>query len=798
MDRHNALSARTARLMKTFTSILHGQMTMAPHLGPLFLEAMYTQQDPVACAGKLVSSSSGLSALQTAIRYDLSPTFLNSHATAVLEFLQTPDLKPINNGRFLTDIIIKIVEPPMFWMAFRGAFMKGELKESATASFGWLLLQLCSLPIDQATPYRQDVDMPSILASLLNSSSPKIVMFGTMITEILNVATPVATASHSGGAGPGGRHDNDFADFRMISILPTSGELSSTDTPFLRPSSVLEDPETESNRVAIHLDNQFRLLREDMLYEMREELDVILGRKKGHHKGVKINGLFVEAIDLGPQGKRTKWGLVCVCKEELPQLKGLEEKGRKKFLDEKKNFFKHQSLACLLAGKEILAFPTINRDETRLAKNPPEIILQFENTEGTRFALRKLKKENDIKLIQIDTAVFAYEPVLKGLQQAINLPLSSELLLWKKGNVLEEIPVASQATTVISALREDPHTNLKPLLRTSTDIRLDTSQARSLLSGLTQKVSLIQGPPGVLGRSLMILKLHLILRFLGTGKSFIGALIAKAIHDYTNQTMLVVCYTNHALDDILESLLDIGIPAESMLRLGGKSTPKTAPLKLQRTQGSARNRSAIELKGQLENLSRGVDSAFERYTHSKYPLIDVLDYLEVEEPQYFNAFCVPEAEDGMQIVGANSKAIGPDYLLEKWAKGDDPGHFAQDIMESNSDVWTMPLNDRKGHLRRWNDALLEESIQELSINTSEYNRCQQRLQSEFGSDTASVLRSKRIVGCTTTAAAKYREEIQTFNPNILLVEEAGEILESHVLTSIGPETSQMILIGDHK
>ena len=495
---------RRTRLQKTFTSILHGQVNIAPHLGPLFLEAMYTQQDPAACAGQLVASSSGIPALQNAIRYDLSPKFLNTHATAFLEFLQSPDLKAINNGHFLTDLVIKIVDPPMFWMAFRGAFMKGELEESAGASFGWLLFQLCSLPIDQATPYRQDAEMSSILTLLCNSSSQKIVTLGKKITEILAVATPVTMTGPSCGANPGGRHDNDFADFRLISILPTSEELSSTNPPFLRPSIMLEDPGTESNRVGIHLDNQFRLLREDMLYEMREELDVALGRKKGHHKGVKIDGLSVKEIDLGLPKKRTKWALVCVCKKDLPQLKGLEEKERRKFLDEKKNFFKHQSLACLLAGKEILAFPTINRDETRLAKNPPEIVLQFENTEGTRFALRKLKRENDIKLIQIDTAVFAYEPILKGLQQANNLPLSSELLLWKKGDILEEIPMANQATIIIDALREDPHANLKRLLRTSSDIRLDASQAQSLISGLTQKVSLIQGPPGMLDKILTI------------------------------------------------------------------------------------------------------------------------------------------------------------------------------------------------------------------------------------------------------------------------------------------------------
>jgi superfamily I DNA and/or RNA helicase len=40
--------------------------------------------------------------------------------------------------------------------------------------------------------------------------------------------------------------------------------------------------------------------------------------------------------------------------------------------------------------------------------------------------------------------------------------------------------------------------------------------------------------------------------------------------------------------------------------------------------------------------------------------------------------------------------------------------------------------------------------------------------------------------------------LQCISPGVLLVEEAGEILESHILTALGPETKQMILIGDHK
>ena len=40
--------------------------------------------------------------------------------------------------------------------------------------------------------------------------------------------------------------------------------------------------------------------------------------------------------------------------------------------------------------------------------------------------------------------------------------------------------------------------------------------------------------------------------------------------------------------------------------------------------------------------------------------------------------------------------------------------------------------------------------------------------------------------------------LDAVRPGVVLVEEAGEILESHILTALGPETKQLVLIGDHK
>ena len=89
-------------------------------------------------------------------------------------------------------------------------------------------------------------------------------------------------------------------------------------------------------------------------------------------------------------------------------------------------------------------------------------------------------------------------------------------------------------------------------------------QPRSLQAGLTQKIALIQGPPG-------------------TGKTFLGIQIMRVLHarqhaaremerghvfPRTEPPILVVCYTNHALDQFLEGLLDAGIT--EIIRMGGK------------------------------------------------------------------------------------------------------------------------------------------------------------------------------------------------------------------------------------
>ena len=62
----------------------------------------------------------------------------------------------------------------------------------------------------------------------------------------------------------------------------------------------------------------------------------------------------------------------------------------------------------------------------------------------------------------------------------------------------------------------------------------------------------------------------------------------------------------------------------------------------------------------------------------------------------------------------------------------------------------------------------------------------------------SVLREARVIGMTTTCAARYRPILQKICPKIVLVEEAAVVLEAHIITSLTKGCQHLILIGDHQ
>lgn len=86
-----------------------------------------------------------------------------------------------------------------------------------------------------------------------------------------------------------------FIDFCGIAILPTADELSSNKNAAPRRPSYLDDPEGKKARVADYLDNTFRLLRDDMMHELKEDTDTALKKKQRRQRGLIFDG--IKAVD---------------------------------------------------------------------------------------------------------------------------------------------------------------------------------------------------------------------------------------------------------------------------------------------------------------------------------------------------------------------------------------------------------------------------------------------------------------------------------------------------------------------
>lgn len=291
----------------------------------------------------------------------------------------------------------------------------------------------------------------------------------------------------------------------------------------------------------------------------------------------------------------------------------------------------------------------------------------------------------------------------------------------------------------------------------------------------------------------------------GTGKSFIGALIAKTIFLYTEKVMLVVCFTNHALDQFLEDLLDIGIPAGQMLRLGGKSTSRTECMSLYNQSTTFRQTKASwaaidQLKAKTEAHATRLSRAFDIYKSTNLRRADLMEYLEFlpDGADFYDAFTVPEAEDGLTMIGAGGKAVNDSYLFDRWSNGQDAGIFSGKVPDNVRHIWEMPVSARQVSLSSWKLEILKEKVDELYAMAEQYNEAQGEQDRMFKKGNAEIITSRRVIACTTTAAAKYAQELHAASRDVILVEEAGEILESHILTSFGPQTQQLVLIGDHK
>ncbi|KAL7920998.1 P-loop containing nucleoside triphosphate hydrolase protein [Trichoderma austrokoningii] len=796
MATRTSLSGRAAKLEDIFYSFIKGDRAIQTSRdAKLFFEAvdvLCKHKSAAFCVECILARKDGLKTMRDAVTSNLSAEFITSSTATFIAHVCQPQVEVLDDGNFLDRLLKEILYPPTFWTAFFNLYTSNRLNGGSLVAFASLCLQIVSSSSPKIVVLSHDVESLTETLSLAKSPSDAVRSLGCRIEKVIRVRKGSATASIRMDYSPGGRHDNDLADFRQISIFPTADEVSSKEDPFLqRLDDVFEIP--RNARTLNHLDWLFRLLREDMIADLKEDLQIAWGQKKARRKPLAFGMLSLAGYDIGAERLSKPFTLLLYCLEGINFPQNMRTKdAKKKYLEDPRHIVKHNSVGALCLDKSIIAFGSVVRNEDLLVENPPQIGIQFTNNAGLKGAVQALMGPNchELKFYVVDTATFAYEPILQRLKEITEIPIENDILDPSGPPSQYDPPpkLYNFIQKLQSALEHKTAFNLESDLGIKVQIR--DAQLESLINGLKSSVGQIQGPPG-------------------TGKSFIGAIIALALMKLTDFRVLVLSYTNHALDQFLEDLMGVGIAQSDMVRIGSKASAKTEALRIDGLAKQSGYRFSLETKAMLSNTRSDqadtrikLDRLIDQLTKSHVGPQEILDMLEfsASEASFWDAFQVPAEE---KIAGKKRKALRPTDVYDYWVQGKNLSSSPLSMLGANmSDeeraVWRVPPKTRLECHNRWKGQIQRDRIHEFAQLAETSNSHHQRIESLFKESKRTIVKSRRIIGCTTTGAAMYQSIIRAAKPDIVLVEEAGEILEAHVITSLGPSVQQLVLIGDHK
>ena len=669
---------------------------------------------------------------------------------------------------------------------------------------------------------------------------------GTALPSIDSIKSPNASAAkgkyHITIDPPGGRHSNDHEDITKIAILPTTDEIACVHTEYLPVYNLSENHVHGLNGL---LDRSFRLLREDTVGQLRDAVRMayerLTSKEIAHKSSVRTH--IYHNVGFSKVSLNTRKGMEVTVSFDQP-LNTYDEKTRKLWWERMKRL-EPEALVCLVDGMANVVFATVSQlSKPGIFRNPTEEgQAQFKQlyedrararvslhlTQVSRDAIRPLviwmTQSTPLALVEFPGVLLpAFKPTLLALQEIkkkSELSLSEFLVPRLMFGDEDELNMDAP----FYATRNGFRFNLKCLTIDDADLSLmpgqafdveelqrrtslDPAQAVALSHALTRKLALIQGPPG-------------------TGKSYVGVALMRVllankcksahwllttsdanISKVTRQhntgadigPILVVCYTNHALDGTLHHLIDAGV--EQIVRIGGRSKSerlqdcnlRVLSQKVERTQTE---KGALgKMHAKRDALQEHIMTQVEKLAKADFP--PFVKYLREEYPEWADRIYGLEAEDEDGFIEVMPKSHIK--MLQRWIEH---GRCRQNPPRGHEELLDTDQASMTSHERRilhdffWNE-YIEDINSNLSAALEQYDENEAKFRGLNEDNDLRILQNANIIGVTTSGLARQIHLLRKLRAQVLICEEAGEVLEPHILTTFLPSIRHAILIGDHE
>ncbi|KAI1347346.1 hypothetical protein F5Y01DRAFT_329806 [Xylaria sp. FL0043] len=621
----------------------------------------------------------------------------------------------------------------------------------------------------------------------------------------------------------GPRHDNDHANITDIKILPTHDEVVSVRGEYL-PSN---DPSSFHILGIIgRLDREFRLLREDTVGQLRDSVRSLLeamrdqGQKTKHRERQGLSTYVYEDADLVHASFDRISGLELLTR--FPQPKKITRQNRRDWWTQSKRL-QPGALVCVISDDGSILFCTVAETTVITADQKSR---RYEDPDAAKERKPSLAEDDTFAYVTLNIAEFnnrnfqqalswyqvvgpshrkclvefpgvllaSFQHTLEALQsmsKAPDIPFIDLIAPTTQKTGMADIPPPQYATKAGftfdlgclarhgTKLSFSPTQHLDPLTL-SEHSTLDETQSLAVINSLSRGLSLIQGPPG-------------------TGKSYTGERIIKVLLANKEKgnlgPILCVCYTNHALDQLLEHLLDDGV--KQIIRIGSRSKSERLEAVNLRSVAKSADRTKSE-KGALWEIRNELRAHEVSVSESLQELGNCLGrpaleaYLEEHHPLHHEAlFGISVDEEGFQEVQHR-----PEKRLDQWLRGGQGSRIApssrrvEQLFTAN--VWALEHRDRHRLYDYWQrqirDSIIEHFVHEHQkyVNTrSQRDRINREVDLR-------CLSAADVVGVTTTGLARNLDLLRRLRCKVLICEEAGEVLEAHNLTALLPSIEHCI------
>lgn len=371
---------------------------------------------------------------------------------------------------------------------------------------------------------------------------------------------------------------------------------------------------------------------------------------------------------------------------------------------------------------------------------------------------------------------------------------------------------------------------------------LDESQVEALKLAFTHEVALIQGPPG-------------------TGKTYIGGKIMEALLTNKaewdpdgNSPILVVSYTNQALDQFFEKIIDIksklnnrlyyhgGLQKElkcnprEIVRIGGGCNEAVSCYSLKNLKSvdwkrglnkkgklifvtnDKHNNFLCAQKSKFEKMNKKINHKIALYFNSSPTVEDLSEFID---PVHLGQLkCMHKSPDkciGVWLQGKDYKMTR--LALSRRSTGNHPSSknafmrsnyhnmchtkesqqlvsYTKAEAQSIANINSLSIGERIKLFNLWIKQFRHHQYNEICTLIEDFNKIHKIFIDSRDRKHFEMLQKAHVICMTTTGAAKHKHLLEKLKPKIVIAEEAAEVLESHIIACLTTATKHLILIGD--